>query len=177
MLKSNRIFLRAPEPEDLETLYQWENDVTLWQYGNTLNPLSRQALKDFIANCSVNIFETKQTRLMVVDSKTNLLLGAVDLYDFDPFHHRIGIGIIIDAPYQRKGFAKEALELIKEYCFDMLRIHQLFAHIIEKNSASIALFNACHFQQTGILTDWIQWSDGYENVVVMQCLNKKSNRD
>ncbi|MFZ4456421.1 MAG: GNAT family N-acetyltransferase [Bacteroidales bacterium] len=169
MLSSDRIILRAPEPEDLETLYRWENDTTLWQYGNTLNPLSRFALREFIASCSENIFETKQTRMMVIDKANNQPIGAVDLYELDPFHQRIGIGVFIDVEFQKQGFAKEALGLMKNYCFDLLQLHQLFAHIPENNRASLALFKSSGFQESGVLKGWIRWNDKHENVVVMQC--------
>ena len=48
-LSDEEIRLRALEPEDLEVLYRWENDSTLWEVGNTLAPFSRYALKRYIA--------------------------------------------------------------------------------------------------------------------------------
>ena len=31
LLENERIILRALEPEDLDVLYRWENDASLWQ--------------------------------------------------------------------------------------------------------------------------------------------------
>jgi len=169
MFQTKRITLRAPEPEDIDILYRWENDAALWQFGNTINPLSRYALKMFIAESSNNIFETKQIRMMIVENEKNKPIGAVDLFDFEPFHLRVGVGIMIDSVNQRHGFAKEALELAKRYCFEWLHVHQIFAHITENNTPSMALFASCQFVETGILTDWIRSKDGFENVHVLQC--------
>lgn len=170
MLSSNRLILRAPEPEDLDILYRWENDTSLWQYGHTLNPLSRFALREFIVSCSENIFETRQMRFIVTGKEQNQPVGAVDLYELDSFHQRVGIGILIDSEFQRRGYAKEALGLIRDYCFDWLHMHQLFAHIPETNTPSVALFRSSGFVVSGVLQDWIRTHDKYENVVVMQCL-------
>ena len=38
--------LRAMEPEDLDTLYQMENDVEIWNVGTTNVPYSRYVLHD-----------------------------------------------------------------------------------------------------------------------------------
>ena len=42
------IHLRALEPEDLDFLYEMENDESLWEVGNTNVPYSRQVLLDYI---------------------------------------------------------------------------------------------------------------------------------
>ena len=41
-----RVRLRAMEPEDLDILYRIENDMSLWDVGNTNVPYSRYALHD-----------------------------------------------------------------------------------------------------------------------------------
>ena len=53
LLESAIIRLRAPEPEDLELLYKWENDTSLWLAGNTRAPYSRFQLKQYIAGTSL----------------------------------------------------------------------------------------------------------------------------
>ena len=35
-LENDTIRLRALEPEDLDLLYAWENDTSLWEFGSTL---------------------------------------------------------------------------------------------------------------------------------------------
>ena len=44
--------LRALEPQDLEIVYQIENDSDLWGCSNTNVPYSRYAIKRFIAEAS-----------------------------------------------------------------------------------------------------------------------------
>ena len=48
------ITLRAPEPEDLELLYEWENLAQYWETGNTRQPYSRYALKQYIDQCHLD---------------------------------------------------------------------------------------------------------------------------
>ena len=80
LLKGQLIVLRALEPEDLETLYAWENNSNVWHLSNTITPYSKHLLRDYIYNTQYDIFTAKQLRLMIC--KDNLPVGCIDLYDF-----------------------------------------------------------------------------------------------
>ena len=51
-----KVRLRAMEPEDLDFLYNIENDRELWNVGNTNVPYSRYVLHDYIANATNDIY-------------------------------------------------------------------------------------------------------------------------
>ncbi len=59
------IRLRALEPEDLELLYEWENNRSYWAVSNTITPYSKYTLKRFLENSHKTIYETGQIRLMI----------------------------------------------------------------------------------------------------------------
>ncbi|MEG1587097.1 MAG: GNAT family protein [Bacteroidales bacterium] len=173
MLANKIIALRAPEPEDLEIFYNWENDTTLWRYGSTIAPFSRYTLKEYIASGGGDFYQTRQLRLMIVKKDENKTIGMVDLFDYDPFHRRAALGILIDPIYQGQGFAHQALSLLDSYAFRFLGIHMLFAHVPVDNIASFRLFEKSGFEKQGILKDWIRIADQYEDVLVMQRCNSK----
>ena len=50
MDNANECVLRALEPNDLDLLYDIENDKSLWKYSNTSSPFSKHSLKKFIEN-------------------------------------------------------------------------------------------------------------------------------
>ncbi|HEX2976136.1 MAG TPA: hypothetical protein VHO68_09370, partial [Bacteroidales bacterium] len=64
-MRCEDITLRAPEPEDLELLYKWENDSKYWLLSNTFTPFSKYTLKRYIENSHKTIFEAGQVRLMI----------------------------------------------------------------------------------------------------------------
>ena len=59
------LLLRAPEPSDIDIIFRWENDTTIWHLGNTLAPYSRFAIEQFVLNTDNDIFAAKQLRLMI----------------------------------------------------------------------------------------------------------------
>ena len=78
-LKNNLVRLRALEPEDLEYLYKWENDMDLWDVSDTLTPFSHFTLKKYIENAHVDIYTSKQLRLMItrVDTQETCTISTL----------------------------------------------------------------------------------------------------
>ena len=169
MLETEKIKLRALEPEDLDVLYQLENNTTLWSWGCTMVPYSRHELRQYILS-EKDIYETKQIRFVVELKRENKAVGMIDLYDFDPHHKRAAVSIIIDNQYQRKGLAGNALSLLCNYAFSFLKLHQLYAFISVKNESSKRLFIRSGFEEKGLLHDWIQTVDGYEDVIIFSLI-------
>ena len=128
-LSNDTITLRAIEPEDIELLYAWENDPEIWEVSHTLVPYSKYILALYIKNADKDIYESKQLRLMI-ETSDGRTIGAIDLFDFEPYHERVGIGLLIHNREDRsKGYASAALDLLINYCFSKLNIHQLYANI------------------------------------------------
>ena len=176
LLENERIKLRAPEPEDLDSLYKWENDTSLWHLGSTLTPFSRFDLKQYILSTK-DIYEAKQLRLIIEIKqeqdifKTLAAVGTIDLYDFDAHNSRAAVGIMIDKAYQQSGLATEALFLLCKYAFSFLKLHQLYAFIPMKNKPCIKLFKGCGFLEKGTLSDWQQTEEGYEDVLLVSLIS------
>ena len=174
MLEDDRIVLRAPEPEDLEKLYEWENNPELWDVGNTRQPYSRFALKQYISAYDSNIYETGQLRFMIIHKPDNQLAGTVDLFDLDLHHSRIAFGLFVDDAFKGKGLATLALRLIEQYVFEFLNINQLYCHISVMNTASKCMFEKENYEVNAILKSWIRTKQGYEDVIVFQRFNSMS---
>jgi diamine N-acetyltransferase len=171
-MKYKNIKLRAIEPEDLELLYEWENNERHWVISNTAAPFSRYTLKRYIENSHKNIYETGQLRFMIDHTEDKVSIGTIDVFDFDPFHKRAGLGILIaNEAYRRKGFASMSLICLIKYCFETLLLHQLYCNILANNCESIDLFKKQGFVQTGIRKDWILTSEGYLDEYVFQLIN------
>ena len=168
-LENNTISLRAPELEDLDLLYIWENEPSIWQVSGTLIPFSRYILKQYLEHAGKDIYEVKQLRLMIQLKSNHRPVGAVDLFDFDPHHHRAGIGILIaESSDRRQGYAREALETVIAYCFDVLHLHQVYCNIAAGNSASIKLFKEAEFVESGRKKDWLFDGSTYEDELLFQ---------
>jgi diamine N-acetyltransferase len=160
ILENKSILLRAPEPEDLDIIYMWENNPDIWHLSNILTPFSKQTLRKFIESSTSDIYELKQTRFIIELKEEKRPVGAIDLFDFDPFHMRAGIGILIASHTDRNnGYAGEALQTLINYCFTILKLKQVYCNITENNQDSLRLFIRHGFVITGQKRDWIRSND------------------
>ena len=169
MLLSNSVIkLRAPEPEDLDLLYEWENDTELWEAGSTISPFSKYILREYIASVSEDIFQSRQLRLMIILKETDAPVGMIDLFEYDPFNRKSAMGILIASRYQKKGLGTMALELMEDYAFRFLGVNMLYVHIPVTNTGSLRLFEKNGFLSKGILSDWIRIGNTYRDVAILQ---------
>lgn len=169
MLRGENINLRALEPSDLDVLYNWENDTSIWKVSQTIAPFSKNILAKYLENAHQDIFTAKQLRLMI--EKDSTPIGTIELFDFDPVNLRCGIGIwIVDEENRRKGYAKEALTLIIKYVISNLHLNQIYCNISSRNQASINLFGSLDFQLVGVKSKWNKTPEGWEDELLFQLL-------
>ena len=92
-LKGKHISLRALEPSDADLLYRWENNRSLWPVSFTQIPFSKFILEEFVNSAHNDLYTNKQVRFILTDLVTNDSAGIIDLFEFDPQHPPIGLGI------------------------------------------------------------------------------------
>lgn len=167
-LKYGKIALRPLEPEDIDILYKWENDMGIWEVSNTKTPFSKHVLAQYLIEAAKDIYETKQLRLIIQNEKQEAV-GAIDLFDFEPYHLRAGVGVLIhNSADKNKGYASDALQALSNYAFEILGLKQLYANITSDNLISIKLFEKSGFKKVGIKKDWIKSLTGWKDEILFQ---------
>lgn len=162
-----QVVLRALEPEDLENLYEIENDENIWGVGNTNVPYSHAVLLDYIASATGDIYTDKQVRLMVENAHGEVV-GIVDLMNFDPRHRRAEVGIVVKKAFRHQGYATAILCKVKDYALHVLNLHQIYAIVGESNKVSLKMLKSSGFQGTKVLKDWIFNAGKYETAYFFQ---------
>lgn len=161
--------LRAPEKEDVDRIFMWENDPGLFEILPNPAPLSRFQVWEYVENYKADPFATRELRQMI-DDESGATVGYIDLFEFDAVNHRAGVGIYIDEDWRRRGFGAQALEALGEYAHTILAIHQLWAIVAIDNEASLALFTAAGFKPCGRLRSWIRRRRVYVDAIFFQRL-------
>lgn len=167
MEKQPEVVLRAIEPEDLDNLYQLENDHRLWNVGATNVPYSRYALRDYLVHCTSDIYADRQVRLMI-DNAEGVSVGIADLMNFDPRHLRAEVGIVVKQPFRRMGYGRAALESLSDYASSLLHLHQLYAVVAADNEPSLQLFAKAGFCSGGQLREWLFDGREYRDACLLQ---------
>lgn len=166
-LENKDVILRAIEPEDIDLLFELENDTNLWKYSNRSQPYSKHLLKNYITNAHKNIFEFRQIKFTIIIDN-NLPVGFVDLFDYEPLHHRAAVGLVVQKESRERGYGTAALQLIDSYAKKHLQLHQLYAHIAVENKASVELFKGEGYVFVGKKKDWNFYDDQFHDEFIYQ---------
>lgn len=160
--------LRAPEPEDLDVLFNMENDSAIWKVSGNVVPYSRYQIKKYIQQSQHDFYTDRQIRFMIVRVADQVVLGSVDLTDIDPYNGRAEVGIALLSEYRGQGIASAALKIISGYAQNFLRLRQLFCLVPAENKTSIKLFSSNGFTRSGKLSQWLVRVDTYSDVYILQ---------
>ena len=168
-MHNNTLRLRALEPTDLDLLYTWENDATVWAASDTAAPYSRQVLWQYLENYTGDIYQSRQLRLMI-ELNDGTAVGTVDFFHYDPLNNRAELGLLIAPEHRGHGYGRMALQLARDYAAQHIGMRQLYVYIRTDNTACLQLFVDFGFEQAGLLHAWVKRGRNYHDVAVLQLL-------
>ncbi len=172
MLKNDVIKLRAVEPADVDFLFDLENDPELWHVTQTTVPYSRYDLEQYVFSVDKqDIAASRQIRFVIEHLNDSQPIGTIDLFDLDLQNRRGGVGIVLTKPYRGKGLAGMALDLLVDYAFKHLHLHQLYCNVEEDNETSMELFEKRGFIMAGFKRDWNTKDGSWTGEYLLQYIN------
>jgi RimJ/RimL family protein N-acetyltransferase len=106
-----------------------------------------------------------------------LIVGCIDLYNYDPLNRRAAVGIMVASDHRRQGHALAMLRALETlYSTQTIKqssnqtIHTLYADIAATNTASLALFAKAGYTECGHFRDWLLVGDRYIDSIRMQLI-------
>lgn len=166
------IVLRAISEEDAPLLLQMINHPdTERMLGGASFPVSLSAQRDWIQRQSGN---DELLRCIIAErTREEVGLGTVILSDIDRKNGSAQVHIKLGVENCRgKGYGTDALNTIVRYGLEEMRLHCIYADVLEYNTASQKLFEKCGFQRDGLLRGRIYKGGKYINVVTYSYLNE-----
>lgn len=71
------------------------------------------------------------------------------------------------------GFGREAIRLLKQFCFEKLKFHRLWLDVYDDNDRAIKLYETEGFIREGILRDNIKTEKGYRSQRIYSLLENE----
>tara|TARA_B100000427_G_C15449496_1_gene568930 strand:+ start:705 stop:1187 length:483 start_codon:yes stop_codon:yes gene_type:complete len=144
MLTGKKILLRSLENNDLDFLFDLENNHDISYLHENITGYSRSLLKEYIKNAKQDFFISGQFRFLI--EKSSIPLGLIDLFNFNIDDMSAHIGIIILDKYRQQGYATESLGILINYAWEGLFLRGLYCTISNKNRKSLKLFTNANFE-------------------------------
>lgn len=148
VIKGRRIILRLLEENDLPLTLSWRNrdEIRKWFLNTTI----------IAADGHYAWFERYQELdndfifIILAKEMDNIPVGQISLYDINWNAGTAEFGrLMIGEPLAaRKGFAKEATELLLEFGFNALGLQKIVLEVKNENEPAIAIYQALGFTET-----------------------------
>jgi [ribosomal protein S5]-alanine N-acetyltransferase len=166
-LITKRLRLRRFEPRDLAALHACFSDQDAMRFWNFPACSTRAETEKVLGWLRKTTSPYDHLAWAVAKKADDRCIGMVNYHRRDARNRRLEFGYIIAPKQQRNGFAAEALQALRDYCIDELKVHRIEALIHPDNLASIRLAKRLGFCcEGGPLTDYWRVGDNYVSVMI-----------
>lgn len=148
---SSSIFVRAFEPEDLKTIYEWRNNPIIQRMtGGTFRYVSSEMEKQWIQQKMMNNYNEIYWAICLND-ESKKMVGYTSLNNIDYIHRTVdGGGIVIGDKDANDGIILFEVMLLRlDYVFNTLNLNRFTGMALSEHPISLKLLQALKYKQEG----------------------------
>lgn len=154
------IRLRALETADAAIFFAWNQDSDMTRHIDWLwPPASLASQQRWVERATTQ--EPSDVLFLVMESLNGEVVGMISTHECDRRCGTFSYGVAVRAEHQRKGYAREAIQMLLRYYFQELRYQKVTAHVHSNNAASIELHEQLGFLKEGCIRRMIYSAGQY----------------
>lgn len=145
-LVGERIYLSPMCIEDAPKYLEW---VTAFNtsdgLGTTTRVLSLSAEEEFI-----KASQKQECQLAIIKAENDELIGNCSIFDIDQRRRTAMVGLFIGPIEERnKGYGTEVLQLLLDFGFNYLNLHNIMLAVFSFNTGAIRCYEKAGFKEIG----------------------------
>jgi ribosomal-protein-alanine N-acetyltransferase len=154
-LRTARLLLRPPCPEDADAYVVLASDPDFAAYGSRRAP-DREATVRALARIIATPWERRPEFAVLLAGQ---VIGRVSL-DIDAVNQIAALGYGIARPHWGQGLASEAAGAMVDYAFNVLGLAKVWARVDPRNVASVRVLEKLGMQHEGTLRSHVlSWGE------------------
>ncbi|MBW2971082.1 GNAT family N-acetyltransferase [Candidatus Woesearchaeota archaeon] len=165
-IKGKRINLRRLRRSDANFIYEHAKDKEISKYTQVPHPYTIEHAKKFINETQKKMRERTDYSFGIELKETKEIIGMMSLMKVDWANMNAEVGYWLGKSYWRKGYTYEALKMLIDFGFDDLKIHRLWARVIQPNISSAGLLRKAGFKQEGVQSKAIYRENKYWDMLM-----------
>ncbi len=176
MLTGERVTLRAIERDDLQRLWEFNNDLAVELAGGGDPPMP-QSYERLVADLEREWQKGGRDDSLFAIEVDGAIIGLCQLSNFNQTARNAELGITIgDKEYWGQGYGSEAIALLLHYAFQYRNLNRIWLWCHGANQRGIRAYKGCGFVEEGRLRQHV-WSNGsYDDAVYMGILRDEWER-
>lgn len=145
------VVLRPVRNEDSHLLFEWINNRKLVVMNAPFRQISEVEHQQWFKSLNIR---NDLAFFMIEDTDSGLAIGSCQLNKINNFHLSAELQIRIGrSDFQNKGAGSEAVRLLIEHGFAVLKLHRIMLHVFSTNSRAVHVYEKNGFVQEGVLRD------------------------
>lgn len=165
MIAGERIILREIEEKDLGLIINWRNNPEILRNLFSYLPLNKVTQNKWYERY---LIEGKQQSFIIELLEEKTPIGTIGLIDIDYKNQKAELTIIIgEKSHQRKGYGKEALNLLIKFAFEEMNLKKIKASVFTDNNNAIKMYENCGFVKEGVFKEELFKCGKFRDVIVM----------
>lgn len=169
MMRGERVYLRALEVEDAESLARFaaeEPDTFMYRGRQPLSPL---IFASWIAD-AYKVQPPRSVEFAVCLCEDDRLIGQMGFDDLDWINRTGETGSMLGAAFRNAGLGTEAKHLLIEYGFEVFHLHAIMSTVFEANTRSSAALAKQGYRPAGRLRRFDVKGGVYRDLLVFDLL-------
>ena len=140
-LIGKKVFLRFPEMKDwsewAELRQKSRNFLQPWEPKWPKSYLTRDFFKQFVDNTYSPLRNKTSYTFFIFHHKSNLLMGGINLTNLkEDSYKSITLGYWMGIDFAGKGYMKDSINSISDFCFNSLKLNRIEAACLPNNTVS-----------------------------------------
>lgn len=143
-LIGENIYLSPINKEDYEKYTEWINDLDIsLKLGNAHQIYTLQKEQEILEEISENSFA-------IILKEDDKLIGNCGLINIEQVTRKAELGIFIgEKEYWNMGYGTEAINLLLDYGFNLLNLHNIMLEVFAFNKRAIECYKKIGFKEIG----------------------------
>jgi len=167
VLVGERIRLVPLGPQHAEALHASTRDPEVRRLTGTHTDFTLEQIR---AWCAGRAEQDDRIDWAIEDRVDGEFLGEIVLLDVDPVNETAGLRIALAPAAQGRGYGPEAIRLVLDHAFTVVRLHRVQLEVFAFNERAIRAYRRCGFQVEGRLRQVLLWEGERHDALVMSVL-------
>ena len=173
LLENDVVLLRPVELSDIEAIVEAANDKRIWEH-MSVNLLTKEAVEKYVENAIVERKSQVSYMFVIIEKKTNRVVGCTSFLDISMAHKRLEIGATwLNPAVWRTQINTNCKYLLLKYCFEQLKLNRVQIKTGHENFRSQKAIERIGAVKEGILRNHMIRKEGIIRHTVMYSIIKE----
>ena len=172
-LENDVLLLRPVELSDIQTIAEAAKDERIWEH-MSVNLVTKEAVEKYVENAIAERKSQISYMFVIIDKKTNKVIGCTSFLDISMAHKRLEIGATwLNPTVWRTQINTNCKYLLLQYCFEHLKLNRVQIKTGHENKRSQKAIERIGAVKEGVLRNHMIRKEGTIRHTVMYSIIKE----